>query len=155
MTVLTPSINLRLSQSGFTMIEIIIVSAILGLVAMAMVVSTPKYFQRQRDLQRKSDLKQYKVALEEYYADNVCYPAVADLQNCGSGDLTPYLRRVLCDPNGQPYAYQLSNGCQQYSIYTNLEDTTDSDIEEVGCESGCGPGGAYNYGIVGGGALIN
>ena len=138
------------------MVEIIVVAAILGLLATGMLVAVPKYFQRQRDIQRKSDLATYKIQLEEYYADNTCYPPAGDMQNCAGTNLRPYLKEVLCDPGtDQPYQYVLSNGCQQYELYTNLEDITDPDIAEIGCQNGCGPGNAYNYGVVGGGALID
>lgn len=138
------------------MVELIIVAMLLAILATSALFAAPKYFSRRRDTTRKFDLNQMKVAFEDYSNDKTCYPDPDLLFNCGSNDLAPYMKKVTCDPGtDQPYEYVLSSDCRSYELYTTLENTDDKDITEVGCQNGCGPGGEYNYGIVGGGAVLD
>lgn len=144
------------SQSGFTFIEIIVASVILGLLATAMAYGVPKYFQKRRDVTRKFDVNQMKRAFEDYASDHTCYPAANLVQDCDSNALEPYLKRVPCDPKTElPYEYVLSVDCRSYELYTTLENTDDQDIVDSGCQNGCGPSRDQNYGVVGGGAVLD
>jgi prepilin-type N-terminal cleavage/methylation domain-containing protein len=51
---------------GFTLVELLIVIAILGGLAAVVTVAYPASQRRARDARRKSDLKQYQTALESY-----------------------------------------------------------------------------------------
>lgn len=138
------------------MVEIVIVLLIFGILATVGITSIPSYLVRRRDAQRKADLHNMKVAFEDYVGDKSSYPPVGIITSCGSTSLSPYLRKIPCDPyTAAAYSYVLAADGQSYQIYTNLEDTTDGDIASQGCTSGCGPGKAYNYGVVGGGALMD
>lgn len=144
------------SQKGFTIVEVVLVVLIFGILATVVLAGAPSYLSRRRDSQRKADLHTLKVVLEDYNGDESCYPPVNVMQSCGSTGLSPYLRQVPCDPEtNQPYRYVLSGDCQGYQIYTVLENTSDPDIESLGCESGCGPANGYNYGVVGGTSLLD
>ena len=67
--------NSRQRRAGFTLIELIIVMAILGVLATVFVANYPASLDRSRDTQRKSDLKQYQTALESYASrSNGLYP---------------------------------------------------------------------------------
>lgn len=138
------------------MIELIVVSALIALLSAYVLYSAPHYIEKRRDEQRKVDLHNLKVALEDYSNDKTCYPPANILASCNSTTaFSPYMKRVPCDPKtGQAYRYVLASNCLSFQLFTTLEDTTDKEIEAVGCESGCGPGGAYNYGVAGGGALV-
>lgn len=60
--------------SGFTMIETLIVIALIGLLV---AIAIPQFFAYRAkgiDSQMKSDLKNAAVAMESYYADNQVYP---------------------------------------------------------------------------------
>ncbi len=138
------------------MVELTIVAAIIALLVLLALLNIPKIIIRARDGRRKSDLAAYKIALEHYYEDHRCYPTAALLANCNSPSLQPYLPKILCDPSTvQPYTY-VSNQCDSFLMYTKLKDTSDRDIEALGCSSGCGPdenndgNGDYNYGIASG-----
>lgn len=138
-------------NAGFTMVEIIVVSVIMGILAFSVAYVVPNYSRMRRDNQRKVDLKNLKIALEDYIGDKVCYPPESVIQSCDSDELQPYMVRVPCDPQtGEAYQYSRSSDCFSYQLYANLESSNDQAIEQVGCENGCGPGGAYNYGVSGG-----
>ncbi|MGI6278511.1 MAG: type II secretion system protein [Patescibacteria group bacterium] len=57
-------------RSGFTLLELLIVIAIIGILASLAAVSYSSAQRRARDSQRQADLKAIQNALEQYYADN-------------------------------------------------------------------------------------
>ncbi len=61
-------------KKGFTLIELMVVVAIMGLLAALAVISLNNARQRARDARRISDVKQVQTALELYYLDNQEYP---------------------------------------------------------------------------------
>lgn len=74
-------------QDGFTLIELIVVVAILGILA---AVVTPRVLNALSDAKEKSALafgKQVQLAMERYYVDNASYPQVDDdeLNNATDG----------------------------------------------------------------------
>lgn len=144
----------RSHRSGLTMIELLVVVAILATVFLIAVFSVQKYMSRSRDATRKTHLEKYRIALEEYHNDKGRYPESSVFLNCGSGDLKPYLPTVYCDPlTGQPYYYQTNAVGNEYIIYVHLDAEDDPVIATRGCSDGCGPDdngdgvGDYNYGI--------
>jgi prepilin-type N-terminal cleavage/methylation domain-containing protein len=153
------------SQEGVTLIEILIVVTILLLLMLALYRTIGREVTKSRDANRKKDLKQIKIAFENYYNDNNCYPPDDILENCGGGELSPYLQEIPCDPLGFPYLYLpisdvfANNNCGGYRVLTRIGIIDDPDIEAVGCPGGCGvPEGilspeGYNYGIAEGIAL--
>jgi prepilin-type N-terminal cleavage/methylation domain-containing protein len=62
------------TQSGFTLIEILIVVAIVGLLAAVILTALGRTRSKGRDTKRKSELVQLQKALELYYNQNNAYP---------------------------------------------------------------------------------
>ncbi len=60
----------RYTKAGFTLIEVLISVSIVGLLASLTLVSFGGTQKSARDTQRKSDLKQYAAALENYATQN-------------------------------------------------------------------------------------
>ncbi len=136
---------------AFTLIEILLVVAIIGVIAPTTYVGVSSYFSQARDYHRKKDLKDLEVVMEYYYDAASAYPAT--IPDCGKP--LKYQERVIldsfpCDPTtNQPYTYltdSLTN-YQWYKIYTHLEKTSDLSIPLIGCSGGCGPECAYNFGV--------
>ena len=151
-------------QAGLTLIEILIIVAVLLLLMLALFRNFNKDVQKGNDAQRKRDLKEIKIAFEDYYSDQGCYPPADALSQCGGTNLNPYLKQIPCDPLGQAYLYLPESGvtgstCGGYRILTQLQNTNDPSIEQVGCPGGCGvpeeieDPASYNYGIAEGIAL--
>ncbi len=62
-------------QSGFTLIEVLIVTVIIGIIA---AIAVPKFAatkEKAYDRAVMSDIKRAQVAAEAYFADNMTYPA--------------------------------------------------------------------------------
>ena len=126
-----------MNKSGFTLLELIIVTAIIALVATASIAVLNPFgqFQKARDTRVKSDLSQIQRALESYYQDYGRYPANAsqcnyvisgnnaDGNDCIEWGKTwrPYMTIVPQDPtSSNRYVYYLASGGQAYYIYANL-----------------------------------
>lgn len=79
------------SSKGFTLIEVLIVVAIIGIIASVVLVAVNQARANGRDAKRVQDLKQLTLALDLYYQDHGTYPP------CESGG-DPYCGS--CNPNG-------------------------------------------------------
>jgi prepilin-type N-terminal cleavage/methylation domain-containing protein len=126
--------NRHLRQKGFTLIEFMMVATIIAIAAVIGLASN--YFTSQRkarDSERKSDLNQYRIALETYAsAHNELYPietspCQAHLSTCVCDALTdpyPYLSTCLQDPKQGPtynYNYQTDATGTKYILWARLE----------------------------------
>ena len=114
---------------GFTLIEFLIVIAIIGVLAALLMANFVGIRQRSRDAQRKSDVRQIQSALELYRSDNGIYPLSAALSSCG-GALSlsgvTYMSKVPCDPStGTAYTYTSATG-STYTLRACLENGNDS-----------------------------
>jgi prepilin-type N-terminal cleavage/methylation domain-containing protein len=133
---------------GLTLIELLVVIAILGIAVTGTMLIWRVQQVKAYDATRKEDLRRYAVAFEDYFNDYGCYPPATMLSNCGSSDFMPYMQKVECDPVSQePYGYYPLSNCTGYELYTSLQNEKDDDIFRLGCDTGCGPTGEYNYGI--------
>jgi type II secretion system protein G len=63
------------SRQAFTLVELLVVVAIIGLLSTVAVVSLNSSRAKARDTKRKADLVQISKALELYYSDNGSYPS--------------------------------------------------------------------------------
>ncbi len=150
---------------GLSMTEVLIVVAIIGVLFVALMgMLRGKQIDRARDSQRKDDLQKIKVAFEEYYSDNGCYPPPDILKDCSGTGLRPYLSSIPCDPLNDPYVYMpypsTANTCKGFRVYTALQWQEDPVISQLNCIGGCGlpadtasqqgavyDASSYNYGV--------
>ena len=108
--------DIRGSQGGFTLIELMVVILIIGLLATIVVQNLRSATDKAKRVKAQADISQIKTALDRYYLDAGSYPTsdqglpalVAaptsgnDLKDWGG----PYIERVPLDPWGHPYVYQ-------------------------------------------------
>jgi general secretion pathway protein G len=89
MTILSPA---RRAQRGFTLVELMVVVAIVALLA-AIIIPNYVHARAQASVsQSEANLKQIATSLELYYADNQAYPAT------GAGTVTPDLFGGAANP---------------------------------------------------------
>ncbi len=84
---------MRSHLKGFTLVELLVVLAILALL---LTLAVPRYFtsiERAKDATLKQDLNTLRESLDKFYADNGKYPATLD-------DLVDrkYIRKLPIDP---------------------------------------------------------
>lgn len=131
------------NKKGFTLVEILVVMAILLLMIVILIgiLNPIALVNKARDNRRKKDLNRIKVAFEEYYNDNGCYPnnvlpdeLLTKLmlpQNCGTLVFGKWLNPWPCDPNNKPYIVMTGYDpdCPKwFKILTTLENKNDPDI---------------------------
>lgn len=144
------------SQSkGITMIELLIVITILAVLMLILLWSLRGQTYKARDAKRKADIDAYEKIFEDYFNDKEHYPSLGSLDNCNSADLSPYVKKILCDPGpaNDPYYYWVNGDETVYAICADLENDNDPDIVQLGCGSGCGENGDYDYCMVVGGGI--
>ena len=96
------------SSTGFTLIEIMVVIAIIALLASVVLVTLAAAKQKSRDAKRLADVRQLASAMELYFNDNTSFPATL-------GPLTPTYIKSLptypspvdtpCIANNSTYSY--------------------------------------------------
>lgn len=74
-------ISLKNKQSGFTIVELLIVIVVIGILAGLVVTTFNGIQQKGRDTERQTDIKAIHGQLEAYYAQNGLYPLLADVNN--------------------------------------------------------------------------
>jgi len=89
----TGSPRTRRAQAGWTLIELVIVMAIIAVLASMAVVGATNAVRLAREATLKEDLFRMRDAIDQYYADKGKYPA--DLQALVTDQ---YMREVPVDP---------------------------------------------------------
>ena len=135
---------------GFTLLELILVMAIIAILASAIWGNFFTSLTKSRDAKRKEDLDLMAKALDIYYNDNKAYPT--SLPDGGNPFLNAvvtgviYMQKIPADPlfPQSTYCYPtVAAGSSTFKIYANLENKLDSKvIPTVTCNSV-----NYNYGI--------
>jgi prepilin-type N-terminal cleavage/methylation domain-containing protein len=116
-------------RKGFTLIEILIVVAIIGLLTSVALVGLGAFRERGRDTRRIADLRETQNALELYYTKYQRYPALAggdsweSLKNSliGGGIGVATISNDPLSP-ARTYRYGVAPDGQNYVLAADLED---------------------------------
>lgn len=74
-------LSLKQKQSGFTIVELLIVIVIIGILAGLVITTFAGIQARARDSERQTDINAIQKQLEAYYANFGGYPSLADFNN--------------------------------------------------------------------------
>ncbi len=128
---------MKKTAQGFTILELLIVIAIIGVLALIPMITLVGAPKKTRDARRQSDLKQYQNAIEIYAAKNNSYPTQAATINaitlCGG---SAPLGAIPCvdDPNTARH-YRYNSSANQYVLWAQLESFNPAQYFVV-CSSG-------------------
>jgi prepilin-type N-terminal cleavage/methylation domain-containing protein len=98
---LANSFKLQKRQSGFTIIELLIVIVVIGILA-AIVISTFSGIQvKQRNSKRQTDIQAIQTQLESFYSQNGYYPSLSNINSVSWRDknMTRLSSDALVDPS--------------------------------------------------------
>ena len=131
---ITPFQKIKHDHQGFTLVELLIVAAVLLVLGSIAVVAVTRSQRAARDTQVVYDLNQLQTALEYYYTEHGRYPAVADGDSWTNVDtpglaanLKAQLDRLPQPPrtdNGETYTYVVSADGSAYYLGAHLENST-------------------------------
>ena len=146
--------SLKNKQSGFTIVELLIVIVVIGILAGLVITTFNGIQQKARDTERETDIKAIHAQVEAYWAQKGYYPSLTELNNrAAAGFVATELKGLdagaFRDPKAVPtavslvatpavnvYAYAVTNSagttceadsttCARYTLTTTLEGTID------------------------------
>ena len=124
---MTKILRRRRDDGGFTLLELLVVLAIMGLLAAIIAPQVLKYLGSSRTQTAKVQIQNVVAALELYRLDVGRYPTQEEGLNsvlvappAASGWNGPYLQRsaALTDPWGQPYLYRNPGKHGEIDVYS-------------------------------------
>lgn len=121
-------------QSGFTIVELLIVIVVIGILA-GLVLNTFNGIQsRARDDERKTDVNAVQGHLEAYHADNGRYPTDANMADAAwvAANLEGLDAEALNDPSSGTYTYTATPADCDNSTDDCTDFTLSADTEEDG-----------------------
>ena len=92
---------LRKKQSGFTLVELLIVIVVIGILATLVITTYSGIQQKARNTKRQTDINALQGQLEAYFAQNGNYPTQANMQDRSwiQSNLKGLDMAALQDPN--------------------------------------------------------
>ena len=115
----------RAGEAGFTLVEMLVVIAIIGLVVGLVGPRVLNYLAEAKVKAAKIQIESFSAALDLYYLDNGAYPAAGEglgalvqRPTSASGWNGPYVRSgsIPLDPWGHPYLYKVPGDHAAYEI---------------------------------------
>ncbi len=131
-----------LAQTGFTLIEILVVVVILGILAAVIVPKIMDKPEQARVAKAKTDIRSLETALDLYRLDNFSYPTTEQgleaLVTMPVGSPEPknwkaggYVKQLNKDPWGNPYKFLSPGAKSEIDLYSLGPDGVPSD-DDIG-----------------------
>jgi type II secretion system protein G len=133
----------KFSKHGFTLMEILVVIAIIGILASIVFPNIQNARARARNTKRMIEVDQLANAIALYEQDNEGTPPGEDgieYVNCSPewipGLVPKYIEKVPCDPlNKEPYKFHYTRQGKDFAVVSLLEKNISNaeDIENISC----------------------
>lgn len=123
-------VSLKQRQSGFTIVELLIVIVIIGILATLVIVTFSGVQQRARDAERKTDINAIAGQLEAVYAKNGAYPTLTDLKTASWRSANEFRidNKAFADPKSTDQTDQAIVGTSTSTAYGYA-------VAPAGCDS--------------------
>lgn len=114
-------------QSGFTIVELLIVIVVIGILAAITIVAYNGIQTRARNAERTSEISSLQKALELYKVDNGAYPTsdgIYSLAPLTTALVPKYISAIPTDPqSSNPYYYVSNASPSRYAFRVGYEPT--------------------------------
>jgi prepilin-type N-terminal cleavage/methylation domain-containing protein len=142
--------SLKTKQSGFTIVELLIVIVVIGILAGLVITTFNGIQQKARDTQRETDIKALHAQVEAFWAQKGYYPSLTDMNDrAAAGFVATNLKgldagafkdpkgasvNLVAAPAANSFAYAVVNAagtsceaddttCAKYTLTATLEGT--------------------------------
>ena len=117
-------VSLKRKQSGFTIVELLIVIVIIGILATLVIITFTGIQQRARNTKRQTDINAIDSHLEAFNADQGYYPTLTNMNTASwvSGNLKGLDPAALQDPQGTSQTMVASPAAKSYA-YAPTDDS--------------------------------
>ena len=116
-------------QRGLTLVELLVVVAILGMISTIVVINVLPALDNSAVQKARTDIASIEAALQQYRLDNLGYPsdraglsalreAPSDLRQPERYRAGGYIQRLPEDPWGNPYQYAYPGELGEFDVYS-------------------------------------
>ena len=128
-------ISLKKRQSGFTIVELLIVIVVIGILA-ALVITTYSGIQaKARNSKRQTDMQATQTQLEAYFAQNGNYPSYANLSSSSwrATNMKSLDSGALTDPQASGVSLSQTAGAKVYQYAPLNSSGTSCEADATTC----------------------
>ena len=132
-------ISLKNKQSGFTIVELLIVIVVIGILAGLVITTFSGIQQKARDTERETDIKALHGQLEAFWAQKGYYPSLTDMNTASNAFVTANLKGLdlgaLKDPKGASTALAAGAAANVYSYVVKTAAAATCEADDTTCSN--------------------
>ncbi len=127
--------SLKSKQSGFTIVELLIVIVVIGILAALVITTFTGIQQKARNTERTTDIKALHGQVEAYYAQNGKYPTLANLNDSTwrTANMKGLDAEALKDPKGSGQTLADAPAANTYAYAVTASDGSACDNTTKDC----------------------
>jgi type II secretion system protein G len=121
--------SIKTKQSGFTIVELLIVIVVIGILAALVITTFTGIQQKARNTERQTDIKAIHGQVEAYYAQNGRYPTLDNMNDAAfrSANMKGLDVEALKDPKGSASTLAGTPAANVYAYAVLASDDTACD----------------------------